>query len=169
MTNIVILQVLFLQLLAFSAVEGFILESNNNGGTVAVANGLCVTLAEFHSTIKQLHQENDELRHKMEHNRIESDKTLALLTSQLRIKFKELENNLTVFSNLKENYNISLENELSQTKSQIVLLDQKVDILENLKTVQQLQELNSLKQKIQSVEIQTHSLAVNEKARGQAF
>lgn len=59
---IVILQGLFLQLLGFSVVKGFILDSNNNEGTVAVANRQCVTLAEFHSTIKQLQREVFEMK-----------------------------------------------------------------------------------------------------------
>lgn len=180
--------------MAFTAVGGFILDSNNNGGTVAGANGQCVTLMEFHSTIKQLQRENDDLRHEMGQYRIESDKALAVLTSQLQIKFKKLEKTLTTandtaemyestenkyselaknhtnlqteFSGLKKDY-VLLENELSQTNSKMVSLESKVDTFKDIKAVQQLQDLTSLKQKIQTIETKTHSLEVNEQARGQ--
>lgn len=99
--------------MAFSAVGGFILNSKINGGIQTAANGQYLTPTEFHSTVKQLQQENDELRHKMEQNRIESDKTLAVLTSQLQIKFKDLEKTLTAANDTAEIYE-STQNKYSE-------------------------------------------------------
>ena len=154
-----------------------------------------MTIAEFYETKKDQQHERDELSHKIELMRHDSDKTLALLTSQIQNKLSSLEHAVSKISAMNETCSFeqkyhelsanhtelqkqfdtlrteytSLANEQMVTQNKIKSLEVKMKSMGELKVVQQVQELTDLKDKVRTIESQTHSLAVHEQARSQDF
>ncbi|CAC5417852.1 unnamed protein product [Mytilus coruscus] len=181
----------------FVATTGFLLESNfpNNGTISSGTNKQFLTIAEFYETKKNQQHEHDELAHKIELMRHDNDKTLTLLTSQIQNKLSTLEHAVSKisainktdsfeqkyrelianhtelqkqFDSLRTEYT-SLANEQMVTQNKVKSLEEKMKSMGELKAVQQLQELTNLKDKVHTIESQTHSLAVHEQARSQDF
>ncbi|VDI32015.1 Hypothetical predicted protein [Mytilus galloprovincialis] len=179
--------------------DGFLLETNTQkADNLTGSNKQCVTLNEFYEAKKEQQYDLNVLSHKMERMKSDSEKTLTLLTSQIQQKLLSMENSFKVngqknetdelqqlhqinrelqnrftklqknFDNLQTKYKV-IENELLQSRNTTSKLSVEVQTLQQLKTVQQLQDLNGLKLEMQSISKQTHSLAVNQQARNQDF
>ncbi|CAC5424425.1 C1QL [Mytilus coruscus] len=174
--------------------DGFLLETNTQANQAA-GNNHYLTISEFYEAKKQEKYDLTVLRHQMEQMKLDSDKTLALLTTQvtekftalekstlgtkvendtreldkLQGKYRELEENNTKLvenlDNLQAKYK-QLEDKFSY---EIETLKRKVEMLDQLKVVQQLTNISALQLKVDKIDSQTHSLAVNQQARTQDF
>ncbi|CAG2242356.1 unnamed protein product [Mytilus edulis] len=102
---------------------------------------------------------------------LDSDKTLALLTTQVKEKFAALEKNTS--GTKAENDTRELEKTTGKLEdkfsNEIETLKRKVEMLDQLKVIQQLQDISALQMKVDKIDSQTHSFAVNQQARNQDF
>ncbi|CAG2242355.1 unnamed protein product [Mytilus edulis] len=128
----------------------------------------------------------------------DSDKTLALLTSQIQQKLLSIENTQQVngrtndtnelkelrqiITGLEDNntqlqQNLTrtlmkctvMETELHELRNTTAKLGKDVETLQKLKSIQQLQNLNGLIQEVQRISSRAHTLDVNQQARNQDF
>ncbi|CAG2255710.1 unnamed protein product [Mytilus edulis] len=128
----------------------------------------------------------------------DSDKTLALLTSQIQQKLLSIENTQQVngrtndTNELKElkqiitglgNNNTQLQQNFTRTLMKCTVMEtglhelrnttaklgKVVENLQKLKSIQQLQNLNGLIQEVQRISSRAHTLDVNQQARNQDF
>lgn len=187
--------------LCFYVCNGFLLETNTSTQHVANLTGMTkqfVTLNEFYETKHENQYDLNVLSHKMERMQTDSEKTLALLTSQIQQQLLSIENSFKVngktndtnelqqlkrmiseledkHTKLQQNLEIlqinykAIENKLLQAQNATAKLSGDFLTIQQLKTVHQLQDLNTMKQDVQSISSQTHSLAVNQQARNQDF
>lgn len=189
-----ILSIFICSLFFVCAMEGFLLETNTPGNQAA-GNNHYLTLSEFYEAKKQEKYDFSVLRHQMEQMQLDSDKTLALLTTQVKEKFAALEKNTSgikaendtreleklqqKYRELEEN-NTKLEEHVDNLQlkykqledkfsNEIGTLKRKVEMLDQLKVVQQLTDISALQLKVDKIDSQTHSIAVNQQARNQDF
>ncbi|VDH98354.1 Hypothetical predicted protein [Mytilus galloprovincialis] len=176
----------------FLTVHGFLLDKSQSANGQLGTSNQYVTALEFLDETKSRHQEDEQIRHYV-------DKSLAVLSSQLEQKFHTLEQQLIKCENqtdstlsnesleqkyleLENKYNqLQTENKVLQTEQNLMTNELRLlrnrtgemssdfKILKQLGNIKPLQEIQTLKQAVQTVSAQTHSLSVNERARGQDF
>ncbi|VDI18559.1 Hypothetical predicted protein [Mytilus galloprovincialis] len=175
--------------------SAFLLEPNNqqnSTGGQLVSDNHYLTLAKFIESQKQQHRDLEALRNSM-------DDTISVLTSQLQKKFidlevklrenykqnetcwtfdelekkiLELENNYTnVLNDLKiaNDKNVKMTIEITSLKNKTQYIDARIGFVEQLKNIQPLKDLQSMKQQIQTIDSQTAKLNQNQFARNQDF
>lgn len=158
-----------------------------------------ITVSRFLEAQKQQHLNIEEQHRNSETFRKSVDETFALLTTQLQDKFDyferklcndvkrnetcsavdklekkllELENNYTaVLSEIRltKDENKKLKNQLSILMNKTYYVDERVNNIEQLKHMQSLQDLKTIKQQIQSINSRTAVLSQNQFARNQDF
>lgn len=185
--------------ICLSVGDGFLLEYNTQkNDNLTGSNKQYVTLNEFYEAKKEQQYDINVLSHKMERMKSDSEKTLALLTSQIQQKLLSIENSFKVNGKMNETNELqqlkqiiseledkntklqiffeilqrkyeAIQNELLQSRNTTAKLSKDFQTIQQLKTAQQLQDLNAMKQDVQSISSQTHSLAVNQQAKNQDF
>lgn len=182
-------------LLLLPSLCAFLLEPNNQQISTReqlVSGNHYLTMSGFLEAQQKQHRDTEELHKTM-------DDTISVLTSQLQRKFadlekklindvkknetcraddglekkiKELENNYTTLLyelNISKDENGKMKNQLSILKNETSAIDDRVKNVEKWRNIQSLQDLQTVKQQIQSLNAQTKSLSQNQFARNQDF
>ncbi|CAG2245680.1 unnamed protein product [Mytilus edulis] len=182
-------------LLLLPSLCAFLLEPNNqhnSSGGQLVSGNHYLTISRFLEAQQKQHRDTEELHKTM-------DDTISVLASQLQKKFADLEKKLIndVKKNetcraddglekkiveLEKNYttllyelniakdaNAKMKNQLSVLRNETSSIDDRVKSVEQLRNIQSLQDLQTVKQQIQSLNAQTKSLSQNQFARNQDF
>lgn len=192
------LRVLLSVYLCLGASDEFLLETNTQSVVNLTGNKQYMTIAEFYEAKNEQLYEHNVLRHQIEKMKADSDKTLALLTSQIHHKLLSIENTQHVSGRTNDTYELKelkqiitelgdnntklqhnltrtlrkcavMKNELQELRNSTAKLGKEVKTLQQLKNVQQLQNLNGLTQEFQRISSRTHALDVNQQARKQDF
>lgn len=170
-------------LFVFPMAIGFLLDTRNPQNS----SHQFITASEFFAA-------KSGLQNGIEENRHDIDRKLMLLTSQVQQMFDSLQQQIPQqdtnrsneivqkYQELSENYTalqkqfdvlqanqISQLNELSQCKDKVNEHDREISALMNLKNIQPLSELSSLKTQVQSVSSEVHALSVSDRARSEDF
>ncbi|XP_071139176.1 chromosome partition protein Smc-like [Mytilus edulis] len=192
------LRVLLSVYLCLGVSDEFLLEPNTQSAVNLTGNKQYMTIAEFYEAKNEQLYEHNVLRHQIEKMKADSDKTLALLTSQIQQKLLSIENTQQVngrtndtnelkelrqiITGLEDNntqlqQNLTrtlmkctvMETELHELRNTTAKLGKDVETLQKLKSIQQLQNLNGLIQEVQRISSRAHTLDVNQQARNQDF
>ncbi|VDI22603.1 Hypothetical predicted protein [Mytilus galloprovincialis] len=169
----------------------FLLDGTPNNGGQTQTNNQFLTLSEFLQEKKTLQLETESLRHDL-------DKTISLLTKQLKQKFDLLDHKVEENSkkndtyldyvpmdmylaleqkfNQLQNANSVLTGENNMMKNELRLLqnvslkhDRKIRDLQQLGNIKPLQEIGTLQNAVQTNTATIQSLSMNERARSQDF
>lgn len=120
------------------------METNTQSGVNLTENKQYMTIAEYYEAKNEQQYEHNVLRHQMEKMKVDSDKTLALLTSQIQQKLLSIEHTQQMSGRTNDT------NELKQLKQ----------IISELK-VNNTNELKQLKQMISQLEDKNTKLQQN--------
>lgn len=162
---------------------GFLLDTRNPLNS----SNQFITASEFFAA-------KSGLKNGIEENRHDIDRKLMVLTSQVQQMFDSLKQQIPQtdtnrsdeivqkYHELSENYTalrkrfdvlqanqMSQLNELSQCKDKVNEHDREISALMNLKNIQPLSELSTLKTQVQSVSSEVHALSVSDHARREDF
>ncbi|CAG2235720.1 unnamed protein product [Mytilus edulis] len=115
----------------------------------------------------ELQKNNTELQIKfndleVKYTALKKEMILRPTTHEIDIEQEKIQNFSKELFSMAAKERVSLKNKTS-------VLENKMDTINNLKAVQQLQDLHSVQNQIQEISTKTHTLVVNEQARNQDF
>ncbi|CAG2245681.1 unnamed protein product [Mytilus edulis] len=173
-------------------------QQNSTGGQ-SVSSNHYLTISRFLEAQNQQQLKTEQQHRDTEALRKTLTETLSLLTSQLKDKFVDFERKLIngikqnetrravgelekELLELKQNYttvlselhmakddNMKIKNQLSLLMNASHHADERMNSIEQLKNVQSLQDMQAIKQQIQTINSKTASLSQNQFARNQDF